>query len=101
MVFVSFTFQKKYYKLQKDIQDLIKKSLIEIEKDPYSSRPNCNIKILKNTTPKKYRLRVKNYRIIYSGIRWKHPKRLRRVQLKPMEIHHHHAKPLSFHRLYL
>ena len=64
-VFVSFTFQKKYYKLQKDIQDLIKKSLIEIEKDPYSSRPNCNIKILKNTTPKKYRLRVKNYRIIY------------------------------------
>jgi mRNA-degrading endonuclease RelE of RelBE toxin-antitoxin system len=64
-VFISFTFQKKFYKLQKNIQNLIKKSLKELEKDPYKSRPNCNIKILKYTTPKKYRLRIRNYRIIY------------------------------------
>lgn len=43
----------------------IKKSLKELEKDPYKSRPNCNIKILKYTIPKKYRLRIRNHRIIY------------------------------------
>ncbi|KYK29535.1 hypothetical protein AYK20_05170 [Thermoplasmatales archaeon SG8-52-1] len=64
-VFVSVTFQKKFYKLQKNIQNLIKKSLKELEKDLYKSRSNCKIKILKDTTPKKYRLKVKNCRIIY------------------------------------
>ncbi|UCF49816.1 MAG: type II toxin-antitoxin system RelE/ParE family toxin [Thermoplasmatales archaeon] len=64
-VFISRTFQKKFYQLQKSIQNLIRKTLKELEKDPYTSRPNCDIKLLRDTRPKKHRLRVSNYRIIY------------------------------------
>ncbi len=64
-VFISRTFQKKIYKLQKSIQNLIQKSLKELEEDPYTPRPNCDIKLLKDTRPKKYRLRVGDYRAIY------------------------------------
>jgi len=65
-VFISRTFQKKFYQLQKSLQNLIRKTLKELEKDPYKSRPNCDIKLLKDTRPKKRRLRVGNYRIIYA-----------------------------------
>ncbi len=64
-VLVSKTFQKKFYKIPKNTQNLFKKTLVELEKDPYTSRTNCDIKILKDTKPKKYRLRISNYRIIY------------------------------------
>ncbi|GAI90689.1 unnamed protein product, partial [marine sediment metagenome] len=37
----------------------------ELCKDPYTSRSNCDIKALKETYPKKYRLRVGDYRIIF------------------------------------
>jgi mRNA-degrading endonuclease RelE of RelBE toxin-antitoxin system len=65
-VLVSRTFQKKFQQLQKKIQTSMKESLKELENDPYNSRPNCDIKLLKDTKPKKYRLRMNNYRIIYS-----------------------------------
>ena len=64
-VLVSRTFQKKFYQLQKNIQNLIKKTLKELEKDPYTTRPKCDIKLLKDTRPKKYRLRIGDYRVIY------------------------------------
>ena len=64
-VLVSRTFQKKFNDLQKSIQNSIKKALVELEKDPYTSRPKCDIKLLKDTQPKKYRLRLGNYRVIY------------------------------------
>ena len=64
-VFVSKTFQKKFHQLQNNYKNSIRKSLQELLKDPYNSRTNCDIKALKETTPKKYRLRVGNYRIIY------------------------------------
>ena len=64
-VLVSKTFQRKFQKLQKSSQNQIRKSLKELENDPYTSRPNCDIKSLIDTRPKKYRLRVGNYRIIY------------------------------------
>jgi mRNA-degrading endonuclease RelE of RelBE toxin-antitoxin system len=64
-VLVSRTFQKKFNRLQKSIQNLIRKTLKELEKDPYISRPNCDIKLLKDTKPKKYRLRMSDYRFIY------------------------------------
>ena len=64
-VLVSRNFQKKFYQLQKNTQNLIRINLKELEKDPYSSRPKCDIKLLKDTQPKKYRLRISDYRIIY------------------------------------
>ena len=64
-VLVSTNFQKKFYHLQKNMQSQIRKKLKELEKDPYKKRPNCDIKLLKDTKPKKYRLRIQEYRIIY------------------------------------
>jgi len=64
-VLVSRTFQKIYNELPKNTQDRIKKHLHELEKDPITSRSQCDIKILYDTEPKKYRLRVGEYRIIY------------------------------------
>ncbi len=64
-VFVSKTFQKRFHQLQKNIQNSIRIKLKELEEDPFNSRVNCDIKLLKDTKPKKYRLRVGEYRVIY------------------------------------
>ena len=64
-VLVSKTFHRKFYQLQKDFQNKIRKSLKELQNDPYTSRPTCDVKALKDTHPKKYRLRVSDYRVIY------------------------------------
>ena len=64
-VLVSRTFQKEFYQLQKNVQSLIRKILKELEKDPYTTRPKCDIKLLKDTRPKKYRIRIGDYRVIY------------------------------------
>ena len=64
-ILVSRTFQKKFHQLQKNIQNSIRESLKKLESDPYTSRASCDIKSLKDTKPKKYRLRVSDYRIIY------------------------------------
>ena len=64
-VLVSKTFQQKFNQIQKNFQNKIKLSLKELKNDPYQSRPNCDVKPLKDTKPKKYRLRVGNYRIIF------------------------------------
>jgi len=64
-VLVSRTFQKSFKKLPKTTQEKIKKHLHELKEDPLTSRPHCDIKILQETDPKKHRLRIGDYRIIY------------------------------------
>lgn len=64
-VVVSKTFQRKFYQLQKDFQNKIRNSLRELQNDPHTSRPACDVKALKDTHPKKYRLRIGDYRVIY------------------------------------
>jgi mRNA-degrading endonuclease RelE of RelBE toxin-antitoxin system len=64
-VLISKTFQRKFQQLQKNFQNQIRKSLKELQNDPFTSRPNCDIKSIIDTSPKKYRLRVGNYRVIY------------------------------------
>jgi len=64
-VLVSKNFQQLFTQLPKEFQKQIRNSLKELQKDPYTSRSRCDIKLLKNTHPKKYRLRVGTYRIIY------------------------------------
>lgn len=64
-ILVSETFQKKFYYVDKKIQEKMKKALIKLNDDPFRSRPNCDIKPLKDTKPKKHRLRIGEYRIIY------------------------------------
>jgi mRNA-degrading endonuclease RelE of RelBE toxin-antitoxin system len=63
---VSKTFQRKFQQLQKNFQNPLRKSLKELQTDPYTYRSNCDIKTLTDTRPKKYRLRVGNYRVIYT-----------------------------------
>jgi len=65
-VLVSRTFQKSFHELPNNTQDRIRKHLWELKEDPVTSRPHYDIKILQDTDPKKYRLRVGDYRIIYS-----------------------------------
>jgi len=64
-VLVSRTFQKSFKKLTKTTQEKIKKHLHELKEDPLTSRPHFDIKILQDTNPKKHRLRIGDYRIIY------------------------------------
>lgn len=64
-VLVSRTFQKSFQKLPKNIQDKIRKHLQELKEDPATSRPHCDLKVLQDTDPKKHRLRIRDYRIIY------------------------------------
>ena len=65
LVLVSKTFKRKFQQLPKNFQNQIRKSLTELQNDPYTSRSNCDIKSLTDTRLKKYRLRVGNYRVIY------------------------------------
>jgi len=62
---VSKTFQRKFQQIPKNFQNQIRESLKGLQNDPYTARPNCDIKTLTDTHPKKYRSRVGNYRIIY------------------------------------
>jgi len=65
VVLVSQTFQRKYQQLPNTLQNQIKRSLGELNKDPFTSRSKCDMKVLNETHPKKYRVRVGDYRIIY------------------------------------
>ncbi|MHA1280830.1 MAG: type II toxin-antitoxin system RelE family toxin [Candidatus Helarchaeota archaeon] len=47
------------------MQERIREGLQVLKKDPFKARPSADIKPLKDTNPRKYRLRVGNYRIIY------------------------------------
>jgi mRNA-degrading endonuclease RelE of RelBE toxin-antitoxin system len=64
-VLVSKTFQRKFQQFPNKEQDRIRKALKELKEDPYKSRPNCDIKFLNDTKPKKHRLRIGDYRVIY------------------------------------
>jgi mRNA-degrading endonuclease RelE of RelBE toxin-antitoxin system len=64
-VLVSKTFQKDFYRLSVETQKQMRSALLELQNDPYTCRSHCDINILKDTKPRKYRLRVGDYRVIY------------------------------------
>ena len=64
-VLVSQTFQKQFHNLGEDEQKRIKNALYALEIDPFEPRSGADIKPLTNTNPKKYRLRIGNFRVIY------------------------------------
>ncbi|MBU0498159.1 MAG: type II toxin-antitoxin system RelE/ParE family toxin [Candidatus Thermoplasmatota archaeon] len=65
-VLVSRTFQKSFHTLPKNTQNNVKNHLKELQKDPITPRPQYDIRLLQNTYPKKYRLQIGEYRIIYT-----------------------------------
>lgn len=64
-VIVSRTFQKQFNKLDSIVKKRVKKALSKLEEDPITPRAYADIKIIEGTDPKKRRLRVGDYRIIY------------------------------------
>jgi len=65
-IHVSKTFQKQFHSLENNVQERIISALKTLEDDPFHSRSGTDIKKLSHTEPTKYRLRVGNYRIIYT-----------------------------------
>lgn len=60
---------REYYgRQQEKSQKRLKKALKELSKDPFSPRPNANIKKLSGTKGRDdaYRIRVGDYRIVYT-----------------------------------
>ena len=58
---------KQFHQLEKKLQERIKKALCKLEQDPFNKRSGCDIKELhRNKSPKYSRLRVGDYRIIFT-----------------------------------
>ena len=64
-VLVSRTFEKQFHALENDAKSRIRKALKGLSSDPFTPRPGMDIKLLTATSPKKHRLRVGNFRIVY------------------------------------
>ena len=65
-ILISTTFQKQLEKLDDQLKKSVKDSLEELEEDPYEPRSGADIKKLSGTDPTKYRLRIGDYRVIYT-----------------------------------
>lgn len=61
----SATFLQRYRKLPTDLQEKIRSTLKKIEQDPFTRRPGIHIRKLSGFHPKRWRVRVGDYRIIY------------------------------------
>jgi mRNA-degrading endonuclease RelE of RelBE toxin-antitoxin system len=65
-IFVSRTFEKQFHSLTVDVQRRIRLALNALQEDPINPRAGADIRALTDTNPRKYRLRVGSYRIIYT-----------------------------------
>ena len=66
-VFISRTAVKQLESLNKELHDRIKSALKELETSPFEPRPKADIKKLHKLTKRQlYRLRIGDYRIVYS-----------------------------------
>lgn len=67
-ILLSSTAARQLRRLSKKERDRIVKVLRKLQEDPLTPRPGVDIKALEGTDPKKHRLRVGPYRIIYAVI---------------------------------
>lgn len=67
-VLLSGTAARQLRKLPKRERDRIVKVLVSLKEDPLTPRPGADIRVLEGTDPKKHRLRVGPYRVIYAVI---------------------------------
>jgi len=65
-VTLSETAARQLRKLSKDNRNRIAKALRVLEEDPFGPRPRADIRIIEGTEPRKYRLRIGEYRAIYA-----------------------------------
>jgi len=67
-VVLSETAVRQLRKLQGGIRKRIVSGLRRLEEDPFRPRPKADILPIKGTEPKKYRLRVGEYRAVYAVV---------------------------------
>jgi len=65
-IVVSSTFRKQFRKLDTSTQKRLRKGLEELGRDPITSRSGADIRVIEGTSPQKSRLRVGQYRIMYT-----------------------------------
>lgn len=65
-VLLSETAVRQLRKLPTDVRKRIANALRVLEEDPFRARPKADIRILEGTEPRKYRIRVGDYRAVYS-----------------------------------
>ncbi|MFP4608511.1 MAG: type II toxin-antitoxin system RelE family toxin [Candidatus Natronoplasma sp.] len=65
-ILISTTFQKQLEKLDDRLKKRVKDSLEGLKEDPYKPRSGADIKKLSGTDPTKYRLKIGDYRVIYT-----------------------------------
>ncbi|MGI0148531.1 MAG: type II toxin-antitoxin system RelE family toxin [Thermoplasmata archaeon] len=63
---LSETAVRQLRKLTKDERDRIARALRVLGKDPFRARPKADIRILEGTEPRKYRIRIGEYRAVYA-----------------------------------
>jgi len=65
-VLISHTFVKQFHAIEEDTKNRIRKALEGLSSDPFTPSPVMDIKSLTATSPKKHRIMVGNYRIVYA-----------------------------------
>lgn len=65
-VLLSETAVRQLRKLPPDARKRIANGLRVLEEDPFRARPKADIRILEGTEPRKYRIRIGDYRAVYS-----------------------------------
>jgi len=67
-IMLSETAARQLRKLPQDIRNRIAKGSRVLERDPFRPRPKADIRIIEGTEPRKYRLRIGDYRAIYAVV---------------------------------
>jgi len=67
-VTLSETAARQLHKLPQDARNRIARGLRVLKQDPLRPRPKADIRIIEGTEPKKYRLRIGDYRAIYAVV---------------------------------
>ncbi len=65
-VLLSETAVRQLRRLPPDVRKRIARGLRELGEDPFRARPKADIRGLEGTEPRKYRIRVGDYRAVYS-----------------------------------
>jgi len=65
-VLISHTFVKQFHAIEEDTKNRIRTALEGLSSDPFTTSPVMDIKSLTATSPKKHRIMVGNYRIVYA-----------------------------------
>jgi len=67
-VMLSETAARQLRKLSAGTRTRIVKGLRVLEEDPFRPRPKADLRVIEGTNPRKYRIRIGDYRAIYAVV---------------------------------